>query len=101
MLHPDGRHYVLRNTGTLTARDVKLNVSGDFAQAAFLQHLPDPPLTPDQVDMLKADNLVSAEAHAQRRTLEGLGIIPNSIEAIVPDYLWRFRKTGQFHGRTA
>jgi uncharacterized protein YbjT (DUF2867 family) len=70
-------------------------------QAAFLQHLPDPPLTPDQVDMLKADNVVSAEAHAQRRTLEGLGIIPNSLEAIVPDYLWRFRKTGQFHGRTA
>ena len=39
--------------------------------------------------------------HAQRRTLEGLGIIPNSIEAVVPDYLWRFRKTGQFHSRTA
>ena len=38
VLHPDGGHYVLRNTGTLTARDVKLIVSGDFAQAAFLQH---------------------------------------------------------------
>jgi uncharacterized protein YbjT (DUF2867 family) len=70
-------------------------------QASILQFLPDPPLTPDQVDMLKVDNVVSADAHAQRRTLEGLGIIPNPIDAVVPDYLWRFRKTGQFHGRTA
>ena len=70
-------------------------------QASILQYLPDPPLTPDQVDMLKVDNVVSTDAHAQRRTLEGLGIIPNSIEAVVPDYLWRFRKTGQFHSRTA
>ena len=51
--------------------------------------------------MVKADNVVSADARAQRRTLEGLGIIPDSIAAVVPDYLWRFRKTGQFHNRTA
>ena len=70
-------------------------------QAAFLQFLPKPPLTPDQVEMLKADNIVSAAAHAQSRTLEGLGVIPNPMESVVPDYLWRFRKTGQFHGRMA
>jgi hypothetical protein len=70
-------------------------------QAAFLQFLPKPPLTPDQVEMLKADNIVSAAAHEQGRTLEGLGIIPNPIDSVVPDYLWRFRKTGQFHGRLA
>jgi len=70
-------------------------------QAAFLQFLPNPPLTPDQVEMLKADNVVSAAAHVQGRTLEGLGIIPNSMASVVPDYLWRFRKTGQFHGRMA
>jgi uncharacterized protein YbjT (DUF2867 family) len=70
-------------------------------QATFLQFLPKPPLTPDQVDMLKADNVVSAAAHEERRTLEGLGIIPNSMASVVPDYLWRFRKTGQFHGRMA
>jgi uncharacterized protein YbjT (DUF2867 family) len=70
-------------------------------QAAVLQLLPKPPLTPDQVEMLKSDNVVSAAAHEQRRTLEGLGLIPNSIASIVPDYLWRFRKTGQFHGRMA
>ena len=70
-------------------------------QAAFLQFLPEPPLTPDQVELLKSDNVVSTAAHEQDRTLEGLGIIPNSVASIVPDYLWRFRKTGQFHGRIA
>jgi hypothetical protein len=45
--------------------------------------------------------VVSAAAHEQNRTLEGLGIVPNSIASIVPDYLWRFRTAGQFHGRTA
>jgi uncharacterized protein YbjT (DUF2867 family) len=70
-------------------------------QAAFLQFLPKPPLTPDQVELLKSDNVVAAAAHEQGRTLEGLGIIPNSVASIVPDYLWRFRKTGQFHGRIA
>ena len=35
------------------------------------------------------------------RTLEGLGIAPRTIESIVPSYLWRFRKTGQFHDRVA
>jgi uncharacterized protein YbjT (DUF2867 family) len=70
-------------------------------QAAFLQFLPKPPLTPDQVELLKSDNVVSVAAHEQNRTLEGLGIVPNSIASIVPDYLWRFRTAGQFHGRTA
>ncbi len=70
-------------------------------QAAFLQFLPQPPLTPDQVELLKSDNVVAAAAREQGRTLEGLGIVPNSVASIVPDYLWRFRKTGQFHGRIA
>jgi uncharacterized protein YbjT (DUF2867 family) len=65
-------------------------------QAAFLQYLPKPLLTPDQVEMLKRDNVVSAEGQADRRTLEGLGIAPTAMEVIVPSYLWRFRKTGQF-----
>jgi uncharacterized protein YbjT (DUF2867 family) len=69
-------------------------------QARFLEFLPTPPLTPDQVELLKSDNVVSAAAREQGRTLEALGIVPNSIGAVVPDYLWRFRKTGQFSGRT-
>lgn len=69
-------------------------------QAMLLQYLPNPPLTPDQVELLKRDNIVSAQARDEGRTLDGLGIAPTSIETIVPSYLWRFRKTGQFrHGR--
>ena len=70
-------------------------------QAMFLQFLPKPPITPDQVELLKVDNVVSDAAKRDGRTLEGLGIAPESIEAIVPTYLWRFRKTGQFNPHTA
>jgi uncharacterized protein YbjT (DUF2867 family) len=69
-------------------------------QATFLQLLPKPPITPDQVELLKHDNVVSDAAKRDGRTLEGLGIAPESIAAIVPTYLWRFRKTGQFNART-
>lgn len=69
-------------------------------QAAFAQFLPKPPITPDQVEMLKRDNMVSDDARRAGRTLEGLGIIPETIDAIVPTYLWRFRKTGQFDSQS-
>ena len=65
-------------------------------KATFLQYLPKPLLTPDQVELLKADNVVSAAAQSDGRTLLGLGIMPTAMEVIVPSYLWRFRKTGQF-----
>jgi len=65
-------------------------------EATFLQFLPKPPITPDQVELLKRDNVVSAQAQRDGRTLEALGIIPETMAAIVPTYLWRFRKTGQF-----
>lgn len=66
------------------------------AQARILQFLPKPPITPDQVELLQRDNIVSASAREQGRTIEALGIVPASIGSVVPDYLWRFRKTGQF-----
>lgn len=53
-------------------------------------------LTRDQVASLETDNVVAPAAKAEGRTFEGLGIEPVSIEAVVPSYLWRFRKTGQF-----
>jgi uncharacterized protein YbjT (DUF2867 family) len=55
-----------------------------------------PMLTQDQVDLLRRDNVVSAEAEAAGRTLAGLGVEPVSFRAVVPTYLWRFRKSGQF-----
>jgi len=70
-------------------------------QAMALQFMPKPMLTPDQVELLRADNVVSETARAEGRTLEGLGITPDTIQTIVPTYLWRFRKAGQFRGRLA
>jgi uncharacterized protein YbjT (DUF2867 family) len=52
--------------------------------------------TRDQVRLLQADNVVSAQAQAEARTLAGLGIAAEAIESIVPTYLYRFRKAGQF-----
>lgn len=65
-------------------------------QAKVLQFAPKPMLTPDQVELLKVDNVLSEAAKAEGRTLEGLGVSPTAIEAVVPTYLWRFRKHGQF-----
>lgn len=56
-------------------------------------------MTTDQVELLRHDNVVSSEATAEGRTLEGLGLAPQSIEAVVPTYLYRFRKTGQYQGQ--
>ena len=53
-----------------------------------------PPITGDQVEMLKRDNTVGPEA----KTIADLGITElESIEAIVPSYLWPFRAYGQYH----
>jgi NADH dehydrogenase len=53
-------------------------------------------ITRDQLRMLEHDNLVSDTARSEGRTLEGIGITPTAFEAIVPSYIWRFRRYGQF-----
>ena len=53
-------------------------------------------ITRDQLKLLAQDNVVSAAAIAEKRTLEGLGIAPDTFESIVPTYLGRFRPMGQF-----
>jgi NADH dehydrogenase len=65
-------------------------------EAMFLQLMPTPLLTPDQVELLKRDSVVSADATRDGRTLRALGIETTSMQAIVPSYLWRFRRSGQF-----
>ena len=71
-------------------------------KAMFLQFAPPPlKLTRDQVEMLRIDNIVSEAAKAEGRTLQAIGIEPDSIEAIVPSYLWRFRRAGQFRPKSA
>jgi len=66
-------------------------------QARLMSLLPKPPLTPDQVEMLKRDNVVAAGA----LDLKTLGITPTSVEAVIPTYLDRFRKGGWYDRRRA
>lgn len=70
--------------------------------ALLLQFAPSPlTLTRDQVTLLRQDNVVSEAAKSAGLTLEGLGITPDSLEAIAPQYLWRFRPMGQFQRKNA
>jgi NADH dehydrogenase len=65
-------------------------------QGLLLGLLPKPLLTLDQVRLLETDNVVSEGAP----TLRELGIVPEAAGAIVPSYLWRFRKHGEFETAT-
>ena len=98
-------HEVLILAPTGSAACQRLLVPLPFAlakfQAGILQLLPKPLLTPDQVELLRHDVTVSDQAKREGRTLEALGIDPVAMAAIVPSYLWRFRKAGQFTGAAA
>jgi len=61
-------------------------------QSYFLQMMPNPLLTPDQVEMLKYNNIVSGD----HPTLQDLGISGKNIHSILPKYIFRFRTGGQF-----
>ena len=88
--------YVLRETGRK-----RLLLPLPFAlaklQAAILQLLPVPPLTPDQVELLRRDNVASAGLPG----LAELGLTATPLEAIVPSYLARFRRHGQMAASNA
>src|SRR4029450_5981619 len=71
-------------------------------QALLLQFAPGAlKLTGDQVELLKTDKVVSDAANAAGLTLAGLGISGDSMEAVAPQYLWRFRPMGQFQRKDA
>jgi len=66
-------------------------------QAFFTEKLPKPPLTRDQVELLKTDNICSG-------TLPGLaelGIAPRSVEVELPTYVDIYRRGGRFTGPSA
>lgn len=50
------------------------------------------PISRDQVASLRSDNVVSPGA----RGFEALGIVPTALDSVMPDYLWRFRPSGQY-----
>jgi uncharacterized protein YbjT (DUF2867 family) len=113
----DGATYELGGPEVLTMREImeiilsiierqRMLVSLPFGlaklQALLLQFAPGPlKLTPDQVELLRNDNVVSDPTKAEGRTLEALKIAADSLEAIAPQYLWRFRKSGQFQHKGA
>ena len=84
---------ILRETGR---QRLLLPVPFAFAslKAMVLGLLPSPILTLDQVRQLREDNVVTEGGDI--RTFASVGLQPTAAEAILPAYLWRFRKTGQF-----
>ena len=61
-------------------------------QSYFLQMMPNPLLTPDQVELLKDNNIPSGNYP----TLKDLGIIGTPIKKVLSKYIYRFRTGGQF-----
>jgi uncharacterized protein YbjT (DUF2867 family) len=66
-------------------------------QASVLQWLPVPPLTRDQVALLRVDNVLSGT----KPGLPELGIQPTALELILPTYLDIYRKGGRFTAHSA
>lgn len=69
------------------------NMMGFFGEMAGALPFVAPFLTRDQVRNLKNDNVVSGDA----KSFADLGITPETVEAIVPSYLVKYRKYGEFH----
>ena len=89
------RTYTVRNLVLFTLRLTgkrRLLVTIPFAIADILarlfEFLPSPPLTTSQVDLLKADNVVSGVLPGFRE----LGIRPEAVEEVVPTYIGRSRR---------
>jgi len=68
-----------------------LGRSGDIVAALGLA----PPITTDQVALLRADNVVSPGALG----LLDLGVTPSALEPILPTYLYVYRPGGQYAER--
>ncbi|WP_135450107.1 complex I NDUFA9 subunit family protein [Tabrizicola caldifontis] len=64
----------------------------DMVQALTLGLIENRVITRDQVKNLARDNVVSPGA----KGLTDMGITPTAMEAVLPEYLWRFRPSGQF-----
>ena len=62
-------------------------------QGRVLGLAPKPMLTLDQIKTLESGDNISTGSN---KTLKDLGIEPQHIRKIIPNYLWRFRKEGQF-----
>lgn len=106
------RTYELGGPGTYTFKELLAFISKATARkrtlvpipffaldivAALTGWLPFAPVTLDQARLLRVHNIVKAGPDAASvGTLADLGVQPTSVEAIVPSYLYAYRRTGQY-----
>jgi len=90
MLHVIDRRRLIVNVPFPVAR--LMGVTLDLVQKLTVGIIHNGMLTHDQVRNLMKDNVVAADAQG----FDALGIRPVALEAVLPDYLWRFRKSGQY-----
>ena len=107
-----GRIYELGGPDIETHKDLLARVLREAGRARPLLPLPPaiarllamplailpfkPLLTADQIDLLGTDNVVSEAALRDKRSFAAFGITPTAMDTILPTYMWRFRKHGQF-----
>jgi NADH dehydrogenase len=105
-----GQTYELGGPAVLSFRQLMEMMLAEIGKRRFLAPIPfpvaglmgmagnvaglviNPPITSDQVEMLKADNVVTGAWPG----LVELGITPTTLEAVLPTYLYRYRKGGQY-----
>ena len=90
MLHVVQRRRAVVNVPFVLARIIGFGF--DMVQAVTLGLVENKVLTRDQVKNLRRDNVVSADA----KGFADLGITPTAMEAVLPEYLWRYRPSGQY-----
>ena len=93
------RIYTFRELMELMLREIRRRralVNLPFAlarfEAFFLERLPRPLLTRDQVRLLERDNIVAPGSPG----LEDLGITPTAVELVLPTYLEAYRRGGRY-----
>jgi len=105
-----GQTYELGGPGTFSFRELLEKMLAETDQRRFLVPIPfpvatllgkageltaflmAPPVTSDQVELLKTDNVVSGLYPG----LTDLGVTPTTLESLLPTYLYRYRKGGQY-----
>lgn len=110
-----GQTFELGGPGTFTFRELLEKMLAETGQRRFLAPIPfpaasllgklgdltsfliSPPVTSDQVELLKTDNVVSG----QHPGLSELGVTPMTLEAVLPTYLYRYRTGGQYADQDA
>lgn len=90
MLHVVQRRRAVINMPFFLARIMGFGF--DMVQGVTLGLIENKVLTRDQVKSLRHDNVVSAGA----KGFAELGITPTAMDAVLPEYLWRYRRSGQY-----